>query len=355
MISLPIKPLSLHTSDHINHIHSPHLDAVNSTLIINKDHTALYDLVYNQTQVVLAEIESSVDLKQKLYTIIEEDWLKRKRHWPYTLLPLLTCAAVGGEWVRAANVAAAWNLLHLAARILDDLADEGNVLGFTLPLPMGEFLNMAITLLGLAQRLLDRMLEQDVPLPVIHSIRSELSQVLIQACSGQHQDLVEMSQVHFGLDDYWQVIEAKTGAPFGWACWAGAMVGNGNTEQTASCQVYGFNLGVLIQLFDDWAGLGVYRGTSDLALHKKTLPVLYALSVLPARQRESLAVLLAEAGQYPALAEEARAEIVRLGGLQYTLIQAEIRRQRAWKALASLPLGPVRTQLLGLLDRSFPL
>lgn len=355
MIAQHSKPLSLHAFDPINHVRPPHPNIVNPLLIANSDHTALYDLVYNQTQVVLAEIESSVDLKQKLYTIIEEDWLKRKRHWPYTLLPLLTCAAVGGEWVRAANVAAAWNLLHLAARILDDLADEGNVLGFTTPLPVGEFLNMAIALLGLAQRLLDRMLEQDVPLPVIHSIRSELSQVLIQACSGQHQDLVEMSQVHFGLDDYWQVIEAKTGAPFGWACWAGAMVGNGNTEQTASCQVYGFNLGVLIQLFDDWAGLGVYRGTSDLALHKKTLPVLYALSVLPARQRESLAVLLAEAGQYPALAEEARTEIVRLGGLQYTLIEAEIRRQRAWKALASLPLGPVRTQLLGLLDRSFPL
>lgn len=353
------------TSQHVNSLSSsgPNLtnpvpssgpNTVDLLLIIATDSTILYDHVYNQIQTVLADIRSSADLKQKLHTIIEEDWLKRKRRWPYTLLPLLTCASVGGEWGWATSIAAAWNLLHLAARILDDLADEGKVLGFTIPLPMGEAMNMAITLLGLAQRLLDRLPEQGIPLAVTQRIRSELSEVLIDACSGQHQDLVEMSQVNFDLDSYWQVIENKTGTPFGWACWAGAIVGDGTPEQVAGCHAYGFNLGVLIQLFDDWAGLGVYRGTSDLALNKKTLPVLYALSVLPARQREYLEVLLAEAGKYPARVGEVRAEIVRLGGLQYTLIEAEIRRQRAWKALASLPLEPVRAQLLSLLDRSFP-
>lgn len=337
----------------LNHLLPPRLDTNYPPLV--EDSTALYDLVYNQIQAVLADIRNSGDLKQKLHTLIEEDWLKRKRRWPYTLLPLLTCASVGGEWVQAAGIAAAWSLLHLAARIFDDLADEGRVLGFTLVLPLAEAMNMAVTLLALAQRLLDRLSEQGVSLAVIHLLRSELSQVLIQACMGQHRDIVEMPQTSFDVATYWQVIEGKTGMPFGWACWAGAVVGGSTEEQAVGCRVYGFNLGVLIQLFDDWAGLGVYRGSSDLALGKKTLPVLYALSVLPARQREYLEVLLAKAGEHPALAEEARAEIVRLGGLQYTLIEAEIRRQRALMALSTLPLEPTRPQLLGLLDRSFPL
>ncbi|MCK4471768.1 MAG: hypothetical protein KAW49_08275, partial [Anaerolineae bacterium] len=39
-------------------------------------------------------------------------------------LPLLVCEATGGNPAHAIPVAAAWHLLHCAAHLLDDLADE---------------------------------------------------------------------------------------------------------------------------------------------------------------------------------------------------------------------------------------
>jgi len=61
-------------------------------------------------------------------------------------LPLLTCEATGGDTIHTIPVAAAWHLLHCAAHLLDDVADES-----CLSLEPAQAVNAAVTLIFLAQ------------------------------------------------------------------------------------------------------------------------------------------------------------------------------------------------------------
>jgi geranylgeranyl pyrophosphate synthase len=112
-------------------------------------------------------------------------------------------------------------------------------------------------------------------------------------------------------------------------------------------------LGVLIQIADDWADLWPGEGVSDLARGRKTLPVLYALRVAPPGRRERLMTWLNEARCSSSAEAEARAEIIRLGGLHYVLAEAQVHRRRAWDALQAFPSSSARDRLLSFLDAIF--
>jgi hypothetical protein len=83
--------------------------------------------------------------------------------------------------------------------------------------------------------------------------------------------------------------------------------------------------------------------------------VLYALSVAPPGQRADLAALLDRACSCHEARAQVWAEIIRLGGLYYLLMEAEVLRRRAQVALESLHAGSARDCLLSLLDTTFVL
>ncbi|MBI1878875.1 MAG: hypothetical protein HYR94_11775 [Chloroflexi bacterium] len=73
---------------------------------------------------------------------------------PLPILPLASCAAVGGNPREAIPVAAAWEVLSLAMRILDDLQDQDrpHALWSTIGLPRA--FNFTMTLYALGNKLL---------------------------------------------------------------------------------------------------------------------------------------------------------------------------------------------------------
>ena len=310
------------------------------------------NLVYSQIKATLEKVDGYPGLSQALRWFVENDWKGKKEKWFFSLLPLLICQFVGGDIETAVPLAAAWNLFHLAANIFDDIEDEGVVAGPHGAMPLAEAVNAATALLFLAQAALDPLSEigDSLSLP---ELRRELNQTGIQICVGQHQDLVEMGKPDVSLDTYWQIAGAKSGRFFGWASRAGAVIGGGSPSQVVGCDRYGYNLGVLLQIFDDWTGLSPNKGVNDLALGKRTLPVIYALAVAPSEQRRRLMTLLDRARQGRDAGLEARTEIIRLGGLHYTLVEAEVRRKRAETALLAIP--GIHAPLLELLTMAFPL
>ncbi len=314
---------------------------------------AMGNLVYSQIgkTLELEQVREGSDLKITLQWFIENDWTGKKDRWFFSLLPILTCQFIGGDVEAAVHLAAAWNLFHLAANIFDDIEDEGFVIGPNGVMPLGEAVNTATTLLFLAQSALDPLSETDRS-PFLLELRRELNQTGIHICVSQHQDLVEMTKPDVSLGTYWQITGAKSGRFFGWACRAGAVIGGGSPSQVVGCDSYGYNLGVLLQIFDDWVGLSPDEGVSDLALGKRTLPTIYALAVAPPGQRQGLMTLLDQACQSREAEIEAQAEIIRLGGLHYTLVEAEMRRKRAETALLAI-LG-THAYLLELLITAFP-
>ncbi len=309
-------------------------------------------LVHDHIEITLEKVEGCLDLSRALQWFVQHDWKSKKEKWLFSLLPMLSCQFVDGDIETAVHLTAAWNLFHLAANIFDDIEDEGFVAGPHGTMPLAKAVNAATTLLFLAQSALDPLSEIDRS-PLLPELRRELNQTGVQICVGQHQDLVEMAKPDVSLDTYWKIVGAKSGRFFEWAGRAGAVVGGGSPSQVVGCASYGYNLGILLQILDDWAGLSPDAGVSDLALGKRTLPTIYALAVAPVEQRRRLMTLLDQARQNHEAEIEARTEIIRLGGLHYTLVEAEMRRKQAETALLAV-VPDTRAYLFELLTIAFP-
>jgi geranylgeranyl pyrophosphate synthase len=117
---------------------------------------------------------------------------------------------------------------------------------------------------------------------------------------------------------------------------------------------FGKQLGILVQIGNDIDGLG--KGTSsggDLAVGKRTLPVIYALQVLPAEERARLTELLNAAPKDKSAENDARESILRAGAIVYLSLEASKHKQRAKNALSQMKLDrEAANQLFRLLDHA---
>lgn len=270
---------------------------------------------------------------------------------PISRLPLLTCLAVGGEAARAAPVAAAWQLLHFAAKRLDDVQDGDEVD------PLSEAIPVAIGLLSVAFLALERL--DGVLAPARHAaLRRALHGALLRACVGQFADGALSSEGAEPPDaEAWlAVAQAKSGEPLAWAAWAGAWVGGATEAQAEAFRTYGLHLGILLQVADDWASVWNSQAPSDLATERPTLAVCYARTVLPEAEWNGLAARLRRARQGDAVAEaEARVHLTETGAQAYLLMVGQVQHRMAEGALAQAGCAPPATApLRALLDDVFP-
>jgi geranylgeranyl pyrophosphate synthase len=147
----------------------------------------------------------------------------------------------------------------------------------------------------------------------------------------------------------------KSGGCFAVACRAGAMVAGADSAQIARYAEFGRQLGILVQISDDFNGTWNSPGPGDLVPGSKSLPVIYALSVGSPETQAQFLDLLPRARTSEAALAEARQMLIDLGALHYMVVQAETHRRRAQEALP-LP-GQDRDaydQLVALLNRVMP-
>jgi len=268
---------------------------------------------------------------------------------PLALLPILCCEAAGGERSQATPIAAAWLLLYMAAKMLDDVEDDE--LDTSQTMSPAQAINVATGLIFASQPSLALLRKQGVDSDLLFSLHEDFNRTALRVCAGQHADLLEEVP---SLEHCFRVIATKSGEPFALACRAGASLGTDDQRQIALYSEFGYNLGVLIQIDNDFNGAWNPKGRSDLAAGKRTLPVIYALSVAPMDLRGQLKGLLSKAISEPQAEEEARRIITELGALQYMMVEAQIRRQRAESALHYAgSSSPAYSKLINLLDEHF--
>jgi len=266
------------------------------------------------------------------------------------LLPILACAAAGGAPERAVPVAVAWHLFRRASGLLDH-AQDGD------PIPgdgrVPQAVNLATGLLFAGQRALTRLPHYGVSPQRALSIITDFNAAALRACAGQHADL---APDRLSLEACRQALALRAGEPFALACRAGAAVATHDRSLIALCHEFGYNLGALWQLADDFDDLWNPHGPSDLALGKRTLPVVYALTAAQPPEGERLEALLQRAADGDGEAEAvARQRITALGAPLYVVAQAQIHRGRAGAALRQLSGPPVvQAHLRALLDRAMP-
>jgi len=275
--------------------------------------------------------------------------LDEERHTPFLLLPVLCCQAAGGDEHQATAVAAAWFLLYLAAKVLDDVEDEDALQSPWYAVGVPQAINAATGLIFASQLALAYLPRMGVGREFAFFLIEDFNRTILRMCAGQHADLAEASIS--SLECYLRIAGARSGQFFALACRAGALLG---TNEVASYSEFGYNLGVLIQICDDFEGVWNPRGRSDLMAGKRTLPVIYALTVAPPSIRTRLERLLAKAISEREAEEETRGVITELGAPLYLLIEAQIHRQRAEAALRSTGRPSAACcQLMALLNGHF--
>jgi geranylgeranyl pyrophosphate synthase len=274
------------------------------------------------------------------------DWLK---------LPALCCQAAGGDPLLADRVTAAWLLFYKAAHLMDSAQDGDEPEPWWADLGPGGALSAATGLFFTASAILDDLHQAPLPIETSTAIVRFFSDRLLTMGSGQYLDL---AQPRLSLEQYWRVSEAKSGAFFGLACWAGARLATSCTETLDCYYRLGKHLGVLIQLSDDLdeqRPSGPAAGGEMRLPGPRSLPVVYALEVLPAEAKERLSALLFNTPHNRAAEEEIRECIDGSGAGLYLL--AEFSRHQHW-ALAALQeaggLAPASETLASLLDRFNP-
>jgi geranylgeranyl pyrophosphate synthase len=269
---------------------------------------------------------------------------------PFLLLPILCSRAAGGGENQAIVVAAAWFLLYLAAKVFDDIEDgDFNFAPWSI---IGEpqAINAATGLIFASQLALTHLTKMGVREELVLLLIEDFNRTTLKMCSGQKADL-EGGELTF--ERYFKVIGEKSGEFFSLACRARALLG---TDEVAPFSDFGYNLGVIIQIMDDFEGVWNPNGRSDLEAGRRTLPVIYALSVAPPSLRIQLVELLKEAEIDPKAEDGARRIITELGAPQYMMIEAQIRRMRAEEALRSVGGDfQAHRKLIELLDLVMPI
>lgn len=112
-----------------------------------------------------------------------------------------------------------------------------------------------------------------------------------QVCEGEILQGQSIRHFEIGMEEYIQLLEAKTGALCAVSCSLGAWSGGGDETACHRLQRFGLKLGTAFQVYDDWLDVwgnqdhaGKTLGT-DLSSFKPTLPALRALDSLATEDR----------------------------------------------------------------------
>ncbi len=234
--------------------------------------------------VILERMQSPVALIPRLAAYLIAAGGKRIR-------PLMTlaCASVyGGDMRRAHGLAAAVEFIHSATLLHDDVVD-GSVRRRGRDTANVVFGNQASVLVGdfLFSRAFQLMVD-DRSLDVLR-VLSDASAIIAQ---GEVMQLSTTGNTEASLDDYLDVIRAKTAALFAAACEIGPIMAGAEKSAAAVMAEYGLNLGIAFQIADDALDYAADAGAlgktpgDDFREGKMTAPVI--LSLMSASEEEKI-------------------------------------------------------------------
>ena len=252
-----------------------------------------------------------------------------------SLLPLLVCEAISGDFLVALPVAAAIEFLAAAGDVIDDIEDQDYEDALWRVYGQAQAVNAATALLTLARAEIRRLEQRGVAAGVVLRVVDTFDAAILKACSGQYYDLVYENRIDVSEDMYFQMVASKSAPLAESACSIGAMLATDDQQIIASFSQFGHNLGIAAQIDDDIHSLmDTEGGKSDIRRRKKTLPVIYGLAHCRGAEREFLAKVYGEKTSItPEIENQVRGILARSGGIHYSLIMAEVCRQKALKAL----------------------
>jgi len=264
------------------------------------------------------------------------------------LLGLLAYASIAGDHMAALPGAAAVELGHNFSLVHDDIEDGDRERRHRPTLwalhGIPQAINAGDMLFSLSRIALHRLTELGFSDRKVLRLMRLYDETCVALCEGQYIDIATSeSDGMMSVDLYFDMIGRKTAALIAASIEAGALLATDDDEVIARYRGFGWALGLAFQLNDDLLGIwGAEQATgkepTDIARHKKTLPVIYAFEKAGPEDRARLAELYALPSQSAAELAEVTAILERTGARDFT--RDEARRYRD-EALAELEAAGV--------------
>ncbi|MFH1474343.1 MAG: polyprenyl synthetase family protein [Chloroflexota bacterium] len=264
------------------------------------------------------------------------------------LLGLLAYASITGEYAPALPGAAAVELGHNFSLIHDDIEDGDRERRHRPTLwtlhGIPQAINTGDAVFVLSRIALHRLTELGFSDAKVLRVIRLYDETCLALCEGQYLDIwTGEHEMEMTVDLYFDMIGRKTAALIAASVEAGALLATDDDAVIARYRAFGWALGLAFQLNDDLLGIwGQEQATgkepSDLARHKKTLPVIYALQNGAGADRERLARIYANPHPTREEIAEGMAVLEATGAQEYT--RSEARRWRD-EALAQLDAAGV--------------
>jgi geranylgeranyl pyrophosphate synthase len=271
------------------------------------------------------------------------------------ILMLITCEAVCGSVENALDAACALEMVHNFSLVHDDIMDNDELRRGRET--VHKKWNTSIAILAGDAILVKAYdaLRQVKPI-FLPQVLEKFNRGILKVCEGQTLDLDFEQRTDVIVEEYFYMIDRKTGKLFSLACELGAILGGGSEEQVAAMRAFGSRIGRAFQVQDDVldftadeAVLGKDVG-SDLQEDKKTFLMLYAREHADASQKEQLQALR----QNPHLSgkdiQEAISLLTEIGAMEAARREIETALDEAQRSLAVLPIEKPRTALAELVD-----
>jgi len=268
---------------------------------------------------------------------LDSDAPRGKRLRP--LLGLLAYESLTGDHRRALPGAAAVELGHNFSLVHDDIEDRDVERRHRATLwtvwGVPQAINAGDTLFTLSRMALHRLTDLGFSDAKVLALMRLYDETCLALCEGQFMDI--WSAEHddrLSVDFYFDMIGRKTAALIAASVQAGALLASDDDAVIDAYRGFGWALGMAFQLNDDLLGIwGDEQSTgkepSDLAKHKKTLPLIYALEKARPADGRRLRELLAASELTVSEQAEARVILERSGAREYTRNEAHKQRDEA--------------------------
>jgi competence protein ComQ len=260
-------------------------------------------------------------------------------------LTLLSCECVDGIVEDVLPGAIGMELFALAADIFDDIQDQDND---DLPwrkLPDANAINLATCLLMLSFDAVSTIMNNELFRKVITC----LNRTGISASNGQFQEFLYDDREQVTLEQYFELINQKSGSLTACACKIGATLGGASEAVVSQLEQFGRNFGIISQISNDLNDFLDITRKKDFINNKKTLPYVYLLNILQGETAERFKELTQIEGK--GLHKFGNKELeflkkiaVEEGVVQYCKVMYEIFRQKAMDIIMAIPVPEKRKE-----------